>query len=248
VRLRSLEVAIERLPPELDGLRIVHLSDFHLGLPSRGAVAVERAVEWTAERAPDLVCLSGDLLSRGSGESRLRELLERLPGPAFAILGNHDFAISRDPFSERTALVELGHVGLLSDEGQTIELRGKRIYVAGSDPRARWSRKRKRPSELAVDDADLSILLCHYPQAIDGLPPGAFDLVLAGHMHDGQISIPLPGTKLRLAHPTARYTSGLYRRPGGVLHVSPGLGTTFVPFRFFARPEATELTLRRLDA
>jgi hypothetical protein len=79
---------------------------------------------------------------------------------------------------------------------------------------------------------------------VDALPERAFDLVLAGHMHDGQISVPLPGTKLRLAHPTARYTSGLYRRPGGVLHVSPGLGTTFVPFRFFARPEATELVLR----
>jgi hypothetical protein len=64
-------------------------------------------------------------------------------------------------------------------------------------------------------------------------------------MHDGQICVPYPGGKLRLAHPTARYTAGLYRRPGGVLHVSPGLGTTFVPFRFFARPEATELVLRR---
>ena len=244
MRLRSLEVAIERLPSELDGFRIVHLSDFHLGLPSRGGIAVERAVEWTAGCDPDLVCLSGDLLSRRSGEERLRRLLARLPQPAFAILGNHDFAISRDPFSEPTGLDDLGPVRLLSDEGETIEVRGKRVHVAGSDPRARWSRRRKRPAELAVDDADLSILLCHYPQSVDSLPNGAFDLVLAGHMHDGQISLPLPGTKLRLAHPTARYTSGVYRRPGGVLHVSPGLGTTFVPFRFFARPEATELVLR----
>jgi predicted MPP superfamily phosphohydrolase len=246
VRLRTIEVELDRLPPELDGLRVVHLSDFHLGLPSRGAVAVERAVDWTAERKPHLVCLSGDLLSRGSGEGRLRALLPRLPQPAFAILGNHDFAISRDPFSEPTGITDLAPVRLLSDEAETIELRGRSVHVAGSDPRSRWSRRRKRPAELAVGDADadLSILLCHYPQAIDSLPEGAFDLVLAGHMHDGQISIPLPGTKLRLAHPTARYTSGLYRRPGGVLHVSPGLGTTFVPFRFFARPEATELVLR----
>jgi uncharacterized protein len=244
VRLRSIEVELERLPPELDGLRVVHLSDFHLGLPSRGAVAVEKAVAWTAELNPDLVCLSGDLLSRGSGEERLRRLLAGLPQPAFAILGNHDFAVSRDPFSEPTGMTDLGPVRLLSDESEAVELHGKRVQVAGSDPRARWSRKRKRPAELAVDDADLGILLCHYPQAIDSLPEGAFDLVLAGHMHDGQISIPLPGTKLRLAHPTARYTSGVYRRPGGVLHVSPGLGTTFVPFRFFARPEATELVLR----
>ncbi len=245
MRLRTLDVPIAGLPAKLDGLRVAHLSDFHLGLPSRGGVAVERAVEWTAKRRPDLVCLTGDLLSRGSGEERLRLLLARLPEPSFAILGNHDFAIARDPFAERTEMSDLTPVRLLSDESEVIELHGKRVRVAGSDPRARWSRRRKRPRELAADDADLSILLCHFPQVVDDLPEGAFDLVLAGHMHDGQICIPYPGGKLRLAHPTARYTSGVYRRPGGVLHVSPGLGTTFVPFRFFARPEATELVLRR---
>jgi predicted MPP superfamily phosphohydrolase len=65
-------------------------------------------------------------------------------------------------------------------------------------------------------------------------------------MHDGQISVPLPQDKLRLAHPRARYTAGLYERGGTVMHVSPGLGTTFVPFRFYARPEATELVLQRV--
>lgn len=248
MRLRTVEVPLPGLADELDGLRIAHLSDFHLGVPSRGPVAVEQAVDWTAERRPDLVCLTGDLLSRGSGENRLRRVLARLPEPCFAILGNHDFAISRDPFSERTEVTDLAPVRLLSDEGVTVELRGRRIYVAGSDPRARWSRRRKRPAELAVTDADLHILLCHYPKVIDTLPDGAFDLMLAGHMHDGQICVPYPGGKLRLAHPTARYTAGLYRRPGGTLHVSPGLGTTFVPFRFFARPEATELVLRTLQA
>jgi predicted MPP superfamily phosphohydrolase len=68
--------------------------------------------------------------------------------------------------------------------------------------------------------------------------------VLAGHLHGGQICIPYGRSKLMLSHPRGTYAEGLYRRPGGVLHVSPGLGTTFVPFRFFARPEATELVLR----
>ena len=64
-------------------------------------------------------------------------------------------------------------------------------------------------------------------------------------MHDGQISLPLGRErKYRFAHPRTRYTAGLYERPGGAMHVSPGLGTTFVPFRFFARPEATELMLK----
>jgi predicted MPP superfamily phosphohydrolase len=79
---------------------------------------------------------------------------------------------------------------------------------------------------------------------LDRLEPGRFELVLAGHMHDGQITVPYPGGKLRLAHPTARYASGCYRSRAAVMHVSPGLGTTFVPFRFAARPEATELVLR----
>ncbi len=63
-------------------------------------------------------------------------------------------------------------------------------------------------------------------------------------MHDGQICLPFPGGKLRLAHGRAPYYAGFYRRGRTLLHVSPGLGTTFVPFRFFARPEATELVLR----
>jgi predicted MPP superfamily phosphohydrolase len=79
---------------------------------------------------------------------------------------------------------------------------------------------------------------------LDRLPEGSFELVLAGHMHDGQICLPYPGGKVRLAHPRARYTHGTYRRGRMLMHVSPGLGTTFLPFRFFARPEATELVLR----
>jgi len=63
LRRRVLEVTIPGLPEELDGLRIAHLSDFHLGIPSRGRVATERAVAWVAARKPDLVCVTGDLVS-----------------------------------------------------------------------------------------------------------------------------------------------------------------------------------------
>jgi uncharacterized protein len=244
VRLESRDVEVRDLPPELDGLRIAHLSDFHLGVPGRGTHAVERAVEWVEERQPDLTLISGDLLTRSSGEPLLRSLVRRLPR-CYAILGNHELAISRDPFAERTFLHELEPATLLSDEGMTIELRGKRVYIAGADPRSRWVGSRRQPTDLAVprEEADLRILIAHYPILVDQLRPGAFDLIVAGHMHDGQICLPYPGGKLRLAHLRAPYTRGLYRRPGGVMHVSAGLGTTFVPFRFAARPEATELRL-----
>jgi len=169
VRLETLEVPVPRLPEQLRGLRIAHLSDFHLGVRGRGRKASERAVEWAVEREPDLVVVSGDLLSTPRGEAR--------------------------------------------------------------------------PQRLADPDADLRILVCHFPRVVDALPIGAFQLVLAGHMHGGQICLPYPGGRLGLAHPRAPYTVGLYLRPAATLHVSPGLGTTFVPFRFFSRPEATELVL-----
>ncbi len=241
VRLRELEVEIEGLPAELDGLRLAHLSDFHLGIPSRGRRAVERAADWVAARRPELVLVTGDLLSRRGGEARLRAVLGRV-GEAYVVLGNHDFALSRDPFSEAIELHALEPSRLLLDESVELDVRGRRVEIAGVDPRS-WMAHRQ--SGFPPSSADLRILLCHFPEAIDGVPPGRWHLLLAGHMHAGQINVPYGRRRrLHLAHPGARYTSGLYRRPGGVLHVSPGLGTTFVPFRLFARPEATELVLR----
>jgi hypothetical protein len=198
-------------------------------------------VDWVATRRSELVVITGDLLARPSGAERLRGLIERLP-PVYAVLGNHDYADSRDPFSKPVGDVDLGRGTLLSDEAVTVELRGRRIQIVGVDPRT-YMRLEARPWELADPDADLRILLCHFPRVVDRIPIGSFDLVLSGHMHDGQISIPYPGGKLRFAHPRAPYNRGVYRRPESVLHVSPGLGTTFVPLRFFARPEATELVL-----
>jgi uncharacterized protein len=243
VRLRTLELELQGLPEELVGMRIAHLSDFHLGLPSRGIRAVEAAVDWVAERRPDLVAVTGDLVSRPGAEPRLRELLGRL-GASFSVLGNHDVEHTRDPFSRAAGLGDLSPSRLLVDEAVTLEIRGRRVQVVGVDPRA-YRQKRSTPWKLADESADLRVLLCHFPYVLDFLPPGTFHLVLAGHMHDGQISLPLGRTrKFRFAHPRTRYATGVYDGSGGTMHVSPGLGTTFVPFRFFARPEATELVLQ----
>jgi predicted MPP superfamily phosphohydrolase len=91
-------------------------------------------------------------------------------------------------------------------------------------------------------------LLCHFPDALDRVPSGRWNLILSGHLHAGQIVLPYGFGRLLLAHPAARYSGGVYRRGDTAMHVSPGLGTTFVPFRFFARPEATELVLRCSNA
>jgi uncharacterized protein len=231
LRTRVLEVPVAGLPSALEGLRVAHLSDFHFGPASRGAIAGRRAAEWVRSRRPDLVVVTGDLLSRARGRPLLDEALTGLG--AFAVLGNHDVAVTRDPFSRAAELDGLPAT-LLVDESRLVELRGVQVQVAGAAPRA--TGPVPEPDEAAA----FRILLSHYPR----LHAEGYQLVLAGHMHAGQIVLPYPGGKVRFAHLRARLSEGVYRDGDVTLHVSPGLGTTFVPFRFFARPEVTELVLR----
>lgn len=160
------------------------------------------------------------------------------------MLGNHDRADSRDPLSWKVELGDLGATELLSDESRVVELRGRRVQIVGVDP-ASYSLGIARPERHLDPTAALRILLCHFPGVARTLEPGAYDLVLAGHVHGGQIVLPYPGGRFLFAHPLAGEDRGIYRHLGTMLHVSPGVGTTFVPLRFFARPEATELVLRR---
>ena len=244
LRRRVLEVEVEGLPRELDGIRIAHLSDLHLGVPSRGRRAVLDAVDWVVERRPDVVCITGDLVSRRSGMRDLERLLRDL-GACYVVLGNHDYADSRDPFSQRIdplAIDALEGVTLLGDEAVQFDIRSRPVQIVGVDPQT-YTTREASPQQLVSTSADLRILLCHFPGIVRRIPD-AFHLVLTGHFHAGQIVVPYPGGKLRLAHLRARDVEGIYRYGSSVLHVSPGLGTTFVPFRLFARPEVTELVIR----
>jgi predicted MPP superfamily phosphohydrolase len=245
LRKRVLEAELEGVPAELDGIRIAHLSDPHLGVIGRGRRAAEEAVAWVVERRPELVFVTGDLVSRRDGLPLLERLLTQLQG-CIVVLGNHDFADSRDPFSERIdgdELDRLEGVTVLFDAALEREIRGRRVQIVGVDPRS-YALDEARPGELADATADFRILLCHFPGVVRRVPDSSFHLVLAGHFHAGQIVIPYPGGRLRLAHVGAGDVEGLYRYGATALHVSPGLGTTFVPFRFFARPEVTELVVR----
>ena len=246
VELLEVEIPLEGLPEELDGFTIVHLSDFHLGTLSFNGHTLERAVRWAAESPCDLVVLTGDLLSRQRGDEQLRAAISALQPRhgVYAVLGNHDVDVTRDPFSTPTDAsgVEAEGAVLLEDESVLLDVNGRKVQVVGGDPRRGW--KERPPDRLADRDADLRILLFHFPDVVRYLPPEAFDLVLAGHLHGGQICVPTPKGKVRLEHLHAAHWEGVHKTPAGVLHVSRGLGTSFVPFRFLARPEATRLVLR----
>lgn len=244
VELLEWDVSLPQLPDRLDGFRILHLSDFHLGTRSLNGRALGKALDWAADRELDLAAVTGDLVSRPGGETSLREALARLAPEhgTYAVLGNHDVAETRDPFSRPARLAALEDHGarLLEHASHSFAVDGLRVQVVGCDPR----RDARPAEELADPGADLRILLAHFPEVAERVPPGAFHLILAGHLHGGQICLPTPRGKLRLQHLRKPRWEGLFDLPAGTLHVSRGLGTTLVPFRFLARPEATILTLR----
>jgi len=208
LRTRVVDVPLGGLPVELDGLRLAHLSDFHLGFPSRGRVATERAVAWVVERKPDLVCITGDLVSHPRGEPDLRKVLGDLGRP-YVVFGNHDVAMTKDPFSRAAELDDLREAILLRDEATDITLRGKQIQIVGVAPES-YVERTANPWALADPNAGLRILLCHFPGIVQRQSSRAFDLILTGHHHAGQIAIPYPGGRLALAHPRADDLVGLW--------------------------------------
>jgi uncharacterized protein len=166
VELRRVDVPVAGLPRELDGFRILHLSDLHLGMLSLGPLALDRAVEWSTEEDPDLIAITGDLVTRRGGKWKLEEALSRLEAPygVFAVLGNHDVDDARDPFTRPTDLSDLQHAGavLLRDDERTVTVDGARVQVVGVDP-ASYRQRESRPAERIDEDAGLRILLCHFP-------------------------------------------------------------------------------------
>jgi uncharacterized protein len=247
LRRRIVDVRLRGLPPALEGLTILHVSDVHAG-HGPGLLMLERTLAWSEQLQPDLIALTGDLVTRRRGIEPLQRSAAALAATArsgaFAVLGNHDHGDATDPFADGSTVEELAGFALLPGAECKLELRDRPVSIVGVDA-AEFPRQRAlREIAHADRSAELRVLLCHFPTVLDRIEPGAFQLVLAGHMHAGQICIPTPRGRTGLAHRRARYRDGLYQREGTLMHVSPGLGTTFLPFRVLARPEATLLVLR----
>ena len=133
MQCRRLPIGVPGLPPELTGLRILHLSDPHLGSVSLNGRALERAVSFGRRCRPDLVVVTGDLLARQRGEETLRRALRAVKAAygSFAVLGNVDRADTRDPFSTGGVAGSLRTRTLLEDESVRIDINGRRSRSPG---------------------------------------------------------------------------------------------------------------------
>jgi predicted MPP superfamily phosphohydrolase len=266
-RVVTVEVPITTLPSRLDGLRIVHLSDLHIGdFVSR--TAIRRAVDLANTAQPDLVVLTGDLIT--SARDPLEDCIEELsrlqaPLGVWGCHGNHE----RSAGVEARAQALFARYGMHLLRQQCVELswRGGRFNLIGVDDQRAHMRASERSTMLGDIEAlvrpDIpNILLSHNPDTFPRAAAMGIELSLAGHTHGGQLRLALGSRQWSPASLITPFVAGLYRlpfgpaghapghadtphpRPSAFLYVNRGLGTFALPVRLGVPPEITALTLR----
>jgi predicted MPP superfamily phosphohydrolase len=251
-RVDEREIVLPQWPRELDGLRVVHLSDIHVG----GGMTRERLLrvaELTNRAKPDVVAHTGDFLTHRSGEFDvpLYEALARVRAPfgQWACLGNHDY---EDPDRLVRRLHDAG-VTTRRNARSRIEVAGRPLELAGSEfvfPRP------SRPSAYGalIDtwgprDGTPRLFLNHDPLTFRGLPDGAADLVLSGHTHGGHVGVQLgPRHALTVVGLVGLPDQGVFARGDMRLFVTRCVGFYGYPMRVGIPPEIAVLVLRSPSA
>jgi uncharacterized protein len=243
VRLRTLEVPLPGLPPELDGLRIAHVTDLHLP-----CAAADRAAEVLEAEGVDLVLITGDTISSRRRLPLVTPMIARLRGRfgTFAVRGNNDHW-SHVPLPTLSSAYAAAGAHLIENGSVTVTYNGAALQIVGVDDpgvghpdvAAAWRR-----AEATLP----TIWLVHAPGFIDRIDPQKLHLprallVLAGHTHGGQIRG--PGCTPVVPRGSGRFRQGWYDAALGPVYISRGIGTSILPLRFLCPPELPILTLRR---
>ena len=254
-------LGVADLPDAMEGVRIVHLTDFHVGMAGTRQATLRRAIAVTAASRPDLVALTGDFTHAGvweRGAALFRGLAEATP--CLAVLGNHDHLAGESEAARIVAHLDAQGVRVLTNEQVVVPIRngaGRLLVVGVDDPRLGFDdlSEALEGAEGPVRSPRLpAILLGHVPDIVEQAPPGRFALTLAGHTHGGQLRfsplkrfswLELP---MIVGDLESGYPRGTHLVNGNPLSVSNGLGVSGVPLRMFAPPQVTVFSLTaRLD-
>ncbi len=235
-------IDVPRLAPALDGLSIVHFSDFHFtGRVGKGYF--QEVVRRANEIQPDLVAITGDLVDHSDCIDWIPDTLGRLSGRygVYFVLGNHDIRIDTDRL--RKALTDSGLVDL-GGRWMKIDILGEPVVLAGNElPWLAPAADMTRCPQRTPGGGPLRIVLSHSPDQLDWAQAHDADLLLAGHTHGGQIRFPLIGAILTPSRVGVKYSSGIFYAPPTIMHVTRGVSGR-LPVRLNCPPEMARLVLR----
>ncbi len=235
------QVVLPSAPAELSGLTITHFSDIHI---SRHFTSdfYEEMFSHVNRLESELIVISGDLVDLDPVPDWALDLYGQLVAPqgVFFVLGNHDFR-QRQLTEFRSALVGRG----LIDLGMAPVCREiNKVNVDFYGNECPWSGPTLQVRRDGTDSA-FSIALAHCPDQFRWAQQQQVDLLLAGHMHGGQICFPVIGPIVAPSRQGVAYSAGCFRQAGTTMHVSRGAGG-LAPLRWNCRPEITQLEIQRV--
>ena len=266
--VNRVEVRSQRVPAAFDGLRIVHISDVHIGSLVRPEVELRRLVEGINALDADLVVCSGDLVNIRHTEldDQVMEILAGVKSRygVLSNIGNHDtggYVKNQSNLSieeNLRLLIEKQHrMGwrVIDNTTEIFKIGGDSITISGIsfDPARHLFRHSKDfdTENLAkiyqgVDRDMYNITISHIPQLWDDIREFGFgDLTLSGHVHGMQMKVRIGDKYYSPAQLIYNEWSGRYDIDGRTLYINDGIGAVGVPMRLGAYPEITLLILKR---
>lgn len=255
--VRRFTASSPLLPPGFDGVRLVQLSDLHVG-PHTPRRKLARIAAATREARPDLIALTGDLVDDYARDVEpFAGGLGRFSAPlgVFAIPGNHDVYAG---WAAVRAGLEAQGITVLVNDAVRLERNGDAIALLGTgDPAGHhWRRgggaaaapdvpAAVRAARALVPPGGHVLALAHNPVLWPGLARAGAALTLSGHTHWGQFAI--PGLGWSLASPFLKHAMGIHVEGNAVLYIHPGTNYWGLPFRLGTPPEVAVITLRAGD-
>ncbi|MEO7361280.1 MAG: metallophosphoesterase [Gemmatimonadaceae bacterium] len=246
---REVEARIPSLPTEFDGLRIVQLSDLHVG-PQSSRAFLARVVSAVSALNADVIAVTGDLIDdRPEDVQVYAETLGELRAPdgVFMIAGNHDVYAGWTRVAQELRRLIIGHV--LVNDSHILHRGSASLAIVGTGDPA--GMQRGAGDMVGPDIAQalarvprdtITVALAHNPALWPALFQRNVALTLSGHTHWGQFAI--PKRNWSIASRFQKYVMGAYTEGNSLLYISPGTGYWGIPFRIGALPEITAVTLR----
>jgi uncharacterized protein len=260
-RTENVELKIKGLAKDLEGLKIVQISDLHLATFYNHPKTLQKVMHDIDDLKPDLILNTGDFATYGWQEfGRDDTILAKAKSRYgnYAVLGNHDFG-TYDPFFTEADrdnnvlniihLVRSSGYNVLIDTSMVVKINNARIGLIGIITKGRHPDilHGNLTKALAVlDSVDLKILLSHDPNQWEEDVVGKtdIDITLSGHTHGMQMGIYTKWFKWSPSKYFYPHWSGLFREGRQVQYVNRGLGVLAIPFRIWMPPEVTVITLR----
>jgi predicted MPP superfamily phosphohydrolase len=242
--VKEVEVAFPDLPQDLNGLRILQLSDIHRG-PFLSDGDLDRVMGACLDLRPNLAVVTGDLISAHGDplDSCIRQLARvKADAGVFGCMGNHE----RYAAAERYTEVASARVGIrfLRGAAQSLRFGSATLNLAGVDYQAKSSPYLEGAERLMAPGA-FNLLLTHNPDVFPVAARQGYNLLLAGHTHGGQVTVEILDESINPARFFTPFIYGVYRSGRSAMYVTRGIGTIGLPTRIGAPPEVTLLRLAK---